>query len=378
MYISALCMVKNESKNLPLWLANMKTVADELVVVDTGSKDDSVKIAQNGGAKVVAYTWQDDFAAARNFALNQVRGDVVIFLDADEYFPKSLLKKLRLIISQLASKPLIAGLCAPRVDIDVESEKNQFIDVSVQCRIFRKGCTYQGSIHETLQIPEGMDLLQDDRLLFYHTGYSASLIKGKLERNLRMLLQRQQNCDYEMQPMDYRYLMDCYYGLGEHDKALAMSEKCLQFSDKMAGELSHIHKIRIKAAYFSGLPVERIREMFQEALKTGNRAYFLQLLGHYLWEQGERQEALRYVEAGLKATGKISPTSPTYELLPYSFMLQGESLVAKGDHQAGLVILAKAVQEFPHVPILEKSLQNAQSYCYGQEKSILPRSNNNA
>jgi glycosyltransferase involved in cell wall biosynthesis len=100
----------------------MKYVADELVVVDTGSADDSITIAQNGGARVVSYVWQDDFAAARNFALEQVQGDVIIFLDADEYFPEALLKKLRLIISQLNSKPQVAGLCAPRVDIDVENE----------------------------------------------------------------------------------------------------------------------------------------------------------------------------------------------------------------------------------------------------------------
>ncbi len=370
MYISALCIVKNEAKNLPLWLANMKNVADELLVVDTGSGDDSIMIAQKGGANVISYMWQDDFAAARNFALKQAKGDVVIFLDADEYFPKELLKKLRLIISQLNSKPKVAGLCAPRIDIDVENENNQFIDVSIQCRIFRKGCTYQGSIHETLQIPDGMELLQDDRLLFYHTGYSSSLIKGKLERNLRLLLQKKQD-DYDMQPMNYRYLMDCYYGLGEHEKALAMSEKCLLFSDKLSNMLSYIHKIRIKAAYFAGLPAKQIMEMFQEALQVGNRAYFLQLMGHYLWEQGKREEALFYVEAGLEATEKISPTNPVYELLPYSLMIKGESLVEKGDFQDGLTVLKKATQEFPYVPLLKKSLQRAREYCLEQGENIL-------
>ncbi len=377
MYISALCMVKNEVKNLPRWLANMKYVADELVVVDTGSVDDSITIAQNGGARVVSYVWQDDFAAARNFALEQVQGEVIIFLDADEYFPNALLKKLRLIISQLNSKPQVAGLCAPRVDIDVENETNQFIDVSVQCRIFRKGCTYQGTIHETLQIPEGMELLQDDRLLFYHTGYSASLLQGKLKRNLQLLLQRQQRPDYEMQPMDYRYLMDCYYGLGEHEKALAMSEKCLQFSNQLAGALSYIHKIRVKAAYFAGFPADKITELIQEALQAGNRAYFLQLMGHFLWEQGDRQKALGYVEAGLEATENISPTNPVYELLPYSLMMRGESLVEKGENQAGLAVLSKAAQEFPYVPLLQKSLQRVRKYCSEQEKNILSRTNNN-
>ncbi len=367
MYISALCIVKNEAANLPVWLANMKNVADEMLVVDTGSTDDSVKLARDGGARVVSYVWQDDFAAARNFALQQVRGDVVIFLDADEYFPKAILKKLRLIIAQLDSKPQVAGLCAPRIDIDIENPNNQFIDVSMQCRVFRRGCSYRGTIHETLQIPEGMELLQEDRLLFYHTGYSASLIRGKLKRNLQMLLARQAQTDYVMQPMDYRYLMDCYYGLGEHKKALAMSDKCLEHAADLANEISYIYKIRIKAAYFLGLPVEKIKSMIETALNIGNQAYFLQLMGHYLWEQGRREEALNYVQRGLAVTKEISPTNPVYELLPYSYMMQGESLIEKGEEKEGLIILTRAVQNFPHVPLLEKSLQRALAYCHSRK-----------
>lgn len=372
MYISALCIVKNEAANLPVWLANMKNVADELVV-DTGSTDDSMQIAQRVGARVINYTWQNDFSAARNFALERVQGDVIIFLDADEYFPEKVLKKLRLLISQLYGKPQVAGLCAPRIDIDMENPDNQFIDVSVQCRIFRRGCSYQGSIHETLQIPDGMELLRDDRLLFYHTGYSASRIRDKLRRNLEMLLARQARPDYEMQPMDYRYLMDCYYGLGDHEKALAMSGKCLEQADRLADEISYIHKIRIKAAYFAGYPPEKIKKMLAEALKVGNRAYFLQLTGHYLWEQGERTEALAYVEEGLAAVEKITPANSVYELLPFSYMMQGESLVEKGEQETGLAIPNRAVKDFPHVPILEKSLQRAISYCYRQEKNVIAR-----
>ncbi len=367
MFISALCIIKNEAANLPVWLSNMKNVADEMVVVDTGSTDDSVRIAEDGGAKVLSYTWQNDFAAARNFALRQARGDVIIFLDADEYFPEAVLKKLRLIIAQLDSKSYVAGLCAPRIDIDIENPNNQFIDVSVQCRVFRRDCKFEGTIHETLQIPEGMELLQDDRLLFYHTGYSASLIRGKLKRNLQMLLARQAQPDYEMQPMDYRYLMDCYYGLGEHEKALAMSDKCLAHADELSAEISYVHKIRVKAAYFLGLPASEIKSMIEEALKVGNRAYFLQLMGHYLWEHGNREEALTYVQKGLAVTKEISPTNAVYELLPYSYMMQGESLIEKGEETAGLEILARAVQNFPHVPLLKKSLQRAQAYCYSRK-----------
>jgi len=51
-------------------------------------------------------------------------------------------------------------------------------------RIFRRGLQYQGKIHENIVIPQGMQLVQDDNLFFYHTGYSKELIKAKLQRNL--------------------------------------------------------------------------------------------------------------------------------------------------------------------------------------------------
>ena len=92
MKISACYIVKNEAANLPRSLASLGDAWDELVVVDTGSTDETVAIATRAGARVLHYTWQDDFAAARNFALDHATGDWVIFLDADEYFARPLVR----------------------------------------------------------------------------------------------------------------------------------------------------------------------------------------------------------------------------------------------------------------------------------------------
>ncbi len=364
MVVSALCIIKNEAANLPRWLEDMQKVADELIVVDTGSTDNSKELAGKGGAQVYDYQWQDDFSAARNFALTKVKGDIVIFLDADEYFPQQTLAKVRLIASEMAAQKQVAGLCAPRIEIDVENQQNQFIDVNNQCRLFRRGCTYRGSIHETLVIPDGMKLVQDDRLLFYHTGYSAGVIQGKLKRNLQMLKARCERPDYKIAPMDYRYFMDCYFGLGDYDKALSMSVLCLEHKEKLAQELNYIYKIRVKAAYLSGASSQLVKKLLSEARdEASDKTYFLQLTGHYLWEQGEREQALAYVKAGLTAITDKSPKAPVYELLPYSYLIWGESLIAKGEMEQGLAILRQAVKDFPYVPLLKKSLNNAQNYC---------------
>lgn len=88
----SLCMiVKNEEKNLSACLDSVKDVVDEMVVMDTGSSDRTLEIAQSYGAKVPRFTWTNHFSEARNVALTHVTGDWVLVLDADEALePKAI------------------------------------------------------------------------------------------------------------------------------------------------------------------------------------------------------------------------------------------------------------------------------------------------
>ncbi|MDD3115497.1 MAG: glycosyltransferase, partial [Anaerovibrio sp.] len=74
MKISACYIAKNEAANLARSINSLKAQVDEIVVVDTGSEDSTVTAAKSLGARVYHYSWQDDFAAARNFALAKTTG----------------------------------------------------------------------------------------------------------------------------------------------------------------------------------------------------------------------------------------------------------------------------------------------------------------
>src|SRR6185369_7624849 len=79
------CMIaRDEAKTIGAALAAAKPFCDEMIVVDTGSTDETRKVAASHGARVVEQAWTDDFAHARNRSLEEARGDFALVLDADE------------------------------------------------------------------------------------------------------------------------------------------------------------------------------------------------------------------------------------------------------------------------------------------------------
>lgn len=84
MGISACLIVKNEAHRLQLCLESIRTVVDEIIIVDTGSEDQTVAIAQNYTDKIYTFEWCDDFSAARNESLKHASQDWILVIDADE------------------------------------------------------------------------------------------------------------------------------------------------------------------------------------------------------------------------------------------------------------------------------------------------------
>ena len=82
--ISLVMIVRDEAHNIKQLLQDMAPVFDEAVVVDTGSTDDTVALAQAAGAKVVHFHWCDDFASARNFGIAAADCHWILTMDADE------------------------------------------------------------------------------------------------------------------------------------------------------------------------------------------------------------------------------------------------------------------------------------------------------
>ena len=111
-------IVRNESATLKRCLDSIRTMVDSLIVVDTGSTDNTVQIALAAGAKVACFPWIDDFAAARNIALAMTNADWNVILDADE----SIVEGGSTIASLRQTKPDFVG--ALRVESDFAVDGN--------------------------------------------------------------------------------------------------------------------------------------------------------------------------------------------------------------------------------------------------------------
>lgn len=97
--LAILILAKNEHDNIVDVVENAARCADEVIVIDSGSTDDTVALAEAYGARVVYRAWTGDFAAQRNFALAQTEAPWVLYLDADERLNEDLLQKVRAVVT---------------------------------------------------------------------------------------------------------------------------------------------------------------------------------------------------------------------------------------------------------------------------------------
>lgn len=212
--------MKNEAARLSRSIASLSGAVDDIVVVDSGSTDDTIKIAEEYGAQVFQFSWCDDFSAARNFSLLKATGDWILVVDADEYFPDGMAGNVRRVVEKYGKEADLLMFLRRELD---EDEGKVLLDSFVP-RLLRRveGLAYEGAIHEEPRhhgaIIQRMASVPGDELLMMHTGYSAKLSRTKGERNLALLKKELEGG----KPRDsiYMYLAETYDGLGDEENAL--------------------------------------------------------------------------------------------------------------------------------------------------------------
>lgn len=262
--VSACVITKNEEQNLGRWLESMDGLADEMIVVDTGSRDGTVALAKRAGARVFSFAWRDDFSAAKNYALEQAKGDWILFPDADEFFAEDAKRELRPFLEKIHAQKEIYGLLSPLYNIDTD-EGNRIISRMEQLRIFRgeKKLRYTGRVHEDLVHPAGRQCLQTE-FAIYHTGYSTHIVKQKVMRNLAILQEEVRQGKEETALA--AYFADCYATLEQHEKTIRYARLGLQAKNGAPGQHVKLYRRLYDALFHLARPAEELDQVLEEAL----------------------------------------------------------------------------------------------------------------
>jgi Flp pilus assembly protein TadD len=181
--VTACLIVRNEQQHLETCLASLARWVSCIVVVDTGSTDDSIAIARRCGATVLEHPWPGHFAQARNLALDQARTEWVLYIDADETLD-----------TQPGALDVLSDDRAIAATVSFRAARH--LSCYREHRLFRNrpDLRFRGVIHETV-LPDVLAIMEDEGKTVAHTdahiehhGYAGD-ITHKHRRNHPLLLQ---------------------------------------------------------------------------------------------------------------------------------------------------------------------------------------------
>ncbi|MFH1439727.1 MAG: tetratricopeptide repeat protein [Candidatus Woesearchaeota archaeon] len=344
----SLCMiVKDEERFIEQCINSVKDFVDEIILVDTGSKDKTVEIASSLSSKVKIFHfgWVDDFSAARNFSLTKAACDWILVLDPDELLLKEDLQRIKTMIQStvLSGFHLIQRTYTNKSDqaswrLAKPDDQNTkgflgFFDTPI-LRLFKKDYKFKfiGRVHEdiTPSIKEQKQPLLKSDIIIHHYEYSKGkdFVKDKQLYYLDLTLKK--ISDQPNNPKAYADAGIIYYNYkNDIDKALYYFRRSLEVDPRYKTSYNYIAKILMK------------KGNRQEAIDVLNKCISLGLkdetahinLGVVYMDMGRLDEAIVLFN-------KVIAMNPNRLTAYYNL---GLVLVKKGDFSKAIEMFKKAV-----------------------------------
>ncbi len=284
----SLCMiVKDEEAVLGRCLESVKNIVDEIIVVDTGSTDETKRIARDYGSKVYDFEWKDDFAAARNFSFSKASMDYILWLDADDV----ILEEDRESFLKLRQ---MTALCADIVMMKYCVGTDRLGDVRIyRERLLKRSSRpfWKGVVHECIPI--------NGEVIFSDVTITHKKVKSTAGRNLKILEKAIKDGVEELDSRNMFYMGKELFEAGKYEEGIKYYKMLLN-SDKNQAPYSMEACLDICRYYMLKKEKEDIPQTLIEAFAYDlPRAEICCYLGAYYREMNDYRKAISWYETAI-------------------------------------------------------------------------------
>lgn|SRR5574344_1146276 len=288
--ISVCMIVKNEEKVLVRCLDCVKKIADEIVIVDTGSTDKTTEIAKKYTQKVYYLKWQDDFSFARNFSIQMCTCDYIMWIDADDTISKKNIDKINKLKETMQSDTYMMKY---QVSFD---EKNIPTFEFYRERILKNcaSCRFSGFIHEAI-VPFGKIEYLD--ISIEHHKIEKERDK---KRNLKIYNKHLKIGEKFNAREVFYYSRELFYN-GYYKKTIQMLKRFLKFKDKFLPNTIDAFVTISDCYLYQNNFFEAKKYLYESFNYAVPNAYILSKIGQIFIKQNELKNAIFWYKSALNS-----------------------------------------------------------------------------
>jgi glycosyltransferase involved in cell wall biosynthesis len=284
-------IVKNEENHLPSCLDSVTGLFDEIIIVDTGSSDDTKKIAEKYTDKIYDYEWIDDFGAARNFSFSKATSEYIMWLDADDVLPEKTLTELIKLKAEM-SKDIDVVRLPYYYNTAVDDGRPLFTFFRERIVKNCEFAVWKGFIHETIAMFGKVISLRCPVVHHKH-------VEGNKNRNI-MIYEKHIQAGDEFSPRDtFYYGRELYYHKRNHD-AIEVFSKFI--SSKKGWIENVIDACRLRSVCYERLeePENALMSLFEGLIYDAPRAESCCEIGRIFMKLEKYKNAIYWYKTALE------------------------------------------------------------------------------
>lgn len=329
--ISVCIITKNEAEHLEKCLEALKPYPFEIIVVDTGSTDQSKNIARKYTDKVFDFEWVKDFSAARNFSISRASHNMILVLDTDEFLLEFDFDRVQRL---MAEHPKSVGLIKRLDYFEIDGEKH--CQTSIIDRLFnRKYYHYERPIHEIL-VPAGNISAASYSLpiVVDHVGYigSAEKLNEKAMRDIELLLPEIEKDPDE--PYYYFQMAQSYLCMRNQEQAFSYFKMAMERNPPPEEDYTRILVCNYGNILLDNNKPEEARSLLSFYDHYGDNADYLCMIGVMYLHFNQHLKALPEFVKALSAPSRDSVESKVISYyIGYIYEVFGQKDIARQHYQ---------------------------------------------